>query len=226
MMSFTALVLAMALGQANWVHPYEKGISEIRAENWTAAVGLLQDAIAIDPVPGANKRVEASIAEDYFPQYYLFYAFVKLKEYDKARPYASAARPPKPIVPDFQSALDDYEQVRRFAADKAAADRVAAERAAKAAVDRVAMERIAAERASAKAAAEKTIADRAATLAEFDALIAKGNQALAAKKWLDALTAYDAACAKLPDEFMRRGLQSRVDAVVRAMIASPARPRP
>jgi len=212
MMSFTALVLAIALGQTNWVRPYEEGINEISAGRWTAAVDLLQEAIAIDPIPGANRRVEASLTEDYFPQFYLFYALVKLKEYDKARPYASAARPPKPIVPDFASALSDYQQARRIEEEHYAANKAAADRAA-------------AERASAKATAEKPTTDRSAASAEFDALIAKGNRALAAKKWLDALTAYDAACAKQPDEFMRRGLQSRVDAVVRAMIASPARPR-
>jgi hypothetical protein len=95
---------------ARWYPPYLKAMDALKKQRWADAVPLFEEAIALDDVPGANKRVEGTITEDYFPQFYLFYAHVKLKEYDKAKPYASAPRPAKPIMSDAADVIAEYDK--------------------------------------------------------------------------------------------------------------------
>lgn len=100
---------------------------------------------------------------DYFPQYYLFYAYVKLKQYDNAKPFAAAAKPPKPVVADAQTVLAEYQK----------------------------------ETAGAQALA--------AAMPKFETAVTKADAALRDKKFDEAIAAYNEANGILPDEFKKRG---------------------
>ena len=181
---------AEARGNAGrWSEPYDKALSALKKEQYDTAIPLLQQAIAIDPSAQRNKRVEATVTEDYFPQYYLFYAYVKSKQYDKARPFASASRPPKPQVADFQVAFTEYTQT------------VAATTA------------LAANNAQLKLDQAMREQKAAAAQADFDNFVKIGDAALRAKHYAQAQNAYEQAKAKLPDEFGRRGVQKKLDMI-------------
>ena len=165
--------------------PYNNAITLMKKQQFEQAIPPLQQAISVDAVPG-NKRYEASLTQDYYPQYYLFICYVKLKQYDKARPFANAARPGKPEVPDFQSAKNEYDQAQATA--------------------------LAAANASANAAAEeKKKADTlAANTTKFNDAFGRAESALAARRWDDAIAAYNEAKGILPDEFAKRGGDGKI----------------
>jgi len=97
-------------GNPRAYEPYRNGMNALRRQQYDAAIPLLEAAIAIDPTSAANRRYEATLTVDYFPQYYLFYALVKTGQFDRARRFAHAPRPPAPRVADFQTASNAYDQ--------------------------------------------------------------------------------------------------------------------
>ena len=227
--------------------PYNNAISMLKKQQFEQAIPLLQQAISADPVPGANKRVEASLTQDYYPQFYLFYCYIKLKQYDKARPFANAPRPGKPEISDFQTAKSEYDQAQGQAIAAAAglnkfndafgkaeaalaakkydeaiagyteakgisADefgkrggdgRLTTARNEKSAVDKANADKIAAD----KLAADKLAADKlAADLKnEVTTLMTRGNTALAARRYQEAITAFNDARTKSAAEFTAQG---------------------
>lgn len=57
----------------------------MKAQKWQEAISALEQAIAIDPTPSAGKLEEGVFRTDYFPQYYLFVAYLKTNQFAKAR---------------------------------------------------------------------------------------------------------------------------------------------
>src|ERR1043166_6678839 len=83
------LISAMAYAQAKVAKStfdiYEKGVNAVKAGKWQEAIGPLQRAIALDPVPRSYK--EGVLPNDYFPQLYLFEAYLKLGDFVNANKY-------------------------------------------------------------------------------------------------------------------------------------------
>src|SRR5262249_46782886 len=76
-----------ALAQAKWVKPYDTAVDLIKKNQFAAAIPALEEAIAADPASQEKKRVDRNASRDYFPQYYLFVAYLKTNQLAKARTY-------------------------------------------------------------------------------------------------------------------------------------------
>ena len=60
----------------NWSQPYEAGLDDIKKQKWADAIQDLTKAIALDPKAQANKHIEGTYYEDYFPFYYRGLAYM------------------------------------------------------------------------------------------------------------------------------------------------------
>jgi hypothetical protein len=155
---------------AKWKAPYEKGVAAIKVQKWDDAIAALQQAIAIDSIPSANKHEEGVFTSEYFPQYYLFVAYLKKGDTTKARQsYAAKGQLTSKLSAE---AAGLYAELQK------------------------------AEQAMAVLAQNKT---------QFDALVRSAETALAAKKYDDAIGAYEAANRLLPDEFRNQKLDSKLN---------------
>jgi hypothetical protein len=160
-------IASSALAQgAKWAKPYDSAMDAIKKGQYREAIPFLEQAIAADPTPQANKRVEGTFSEDYFPQYYLFVAYLKTNQTDKARTYFNQRGPlPQKLNAEATTLMAEL--------NKAEGTKLA--------------------------------------LADFDPLVSKADAAYNAKQWAAAVTSYEAAKAKLPDEFQKRNLQAKLD---------------
>src|SRR5437773_2481138 len=83
------LISAIAYAQAK-VPPsvlknYDQGVSAVKAGKFQDAIAPLLAAIAADPTPRSYR--EGVLPVDYFPQLYLFEAYVKLGDFVNATKY-------------------------------------------------------------------------------------------------------------------------------------------
>jgi hypothetical protein len=214
---------------AKWAQPYDKAMDMIKKQQWQQAIPLLEQAIAADPTPQANKRVEGTFSEDYFPQYYLFVAYLKLNQPDKARTYfAQKGALPAKLNADatnYFKELNDAEVRIRALADfeplvKAGDTAYAAKQWTDAARNyEQAKQKVAEEfqkrglqakltDANAKIAEEKA---HAQALADFEAIVARAGTQFGAKQYAESSASYEAARVKLPEEFKKRGLDAKAN---------------
>jgi tetratricopeptide (TPR) repeat protein len=74
-----------AFSQVRWLKPYEDGVKAFHAGNWQKAIGLIENAVRLDPRQSARKRTEGVYPdEEYFPYYYLGIAHAKLGNVEQA----------------------------------------------------------------------------------------------------------------------------------------------
>ncbi len=64
---------------------YSNGVRAMGAEKWQEAIGAFTEAIRIGPVSRTFR--EGVLVMDYYPQYYLFVAYLKAGDFAKARQY-------------------------------------------------------------------------------------------------------------------------------------------
>jgi tetratricopeptide (TPR) repeat protein len=83
---------------ALWAARYDLAIDAITRGRWQQAIPLLEQAIAVDPTPQAKKRVNGTVSEDYFPQYYLFLAYLKTNQLERARTFYVLRGPLTPAL--------------------------------------------------------------------------------------------------------------------------------
>jgi hypothetical protein len=226
--ALVALSAVSLLAQsAKWAQPYDKAIDAIKKQQWQQAIPLLEQAIAADPTPDANKRVESVVTVPYFPQYYLFVAHLKLNQLDKARTYygqrgALPAKLSAEATTHFKELTDADQRVRTLAdfeplvkaGDTAYAARQWAEAAKnyEQAKQKVADEfqkrglQAKLDDATGKVAAERT---QAQNLAAFEAAVKRAETQFAAKQYPESIASYGEARTKLPDEFRKRGLDAK-----------------
>ena len=221
------LISASAYAQAkvakSVLDNYDKGVSAVKAGKWQEAIAPLQAAVTADPIPRTVR--EGVLTNDYYPQLYLFEAYVKLGDFVNANKYyAIRGAVPAGLVsqmkPFADSLTTENARVAKTNTDKAAADKAAADKAIadKAAADKAASDKAAADKAAAdkvaedkrladKAAADKAAADKAtadkrnADLAEFNKSVTAGNNAYNAKNWGGAVDAFTQAKNRLPSDF-------------------------
>lgn len=231
-----AMVLISASAFAQTAPPkaardnYDKGVAAAKAQKWQEAITALNAAIAVDGTPRSWK--EGVYQNDYYPQAYLFIAYVGMKDFAKAQALvAQRGMWPAKVQADAKTSFDamnaetkriaDANAAAKAVADKAAADKAAADKAAadKAAADKLAADKAAADKLAAdKAAADKAAADRAAAekrnadLAEFNRAVTAGNKEFNSKNWGGAVAAFTQAKTKLPNDFnSQQGLQQKLN---------------
>ena len=73
---------------------YVAGVNAIKAEQWPDAITALASAMAMDPVPRSYK--EGVYSGDYFPQYYLFVAYLRTNNIEQARRFYALRGPLPP----------------------------------------------------------------------------------------------------------------------------------
>jgi tetratricopeptide (TPR) repeat protein len=76
----------------NWSDLYATGVAAIKKQQWADAIASLTKAIAVDARSQANKHIEGTYYEDYFPFYYRGLAYMQAGDAQKAEA-------------DFQTAL-------------------------------------------------------------------------------------------------------------------------
>src|SRR5438128_8299173 len=64
---------------------YDKGVKAIQAQQWQAAIDAMKAALALDPQQRSYK--EGVFSGDYFPNLYIFEAYVKLGDFVNANAY-------------------------------------------------------------------------------------------------------------------------------------------
>src|SRR5207247_2035041 len=70
------------------IDSYDRGVAAIKAARWDAAIADLSEALKGDPLPRTYR--EGVLLGEYFPQYYLFVAYLKTGDLVKARQFYEA----------------------------------------------------------------------------------------------------------------------------------------
>jgi tetratricopeptide (TPR) repeat protein len=85
--AFVLVVVAAspARAQGKWSDPYDAGRAAFDKGKWQEAIDDFTRAIAIDPRAQAQKLMEGTYREDYFPYYYRALAYAGLQNYAKAK---------------------------------------------------------------------------------------------------------------------------------------------
>jgi len=208
---------------------YDKGVKAAQAKNWQGVVDAMNAAIAIDSA--ARSYRDGVQTENYFPQYYLFVAYVGLKDFVNAKKLiAQRGTWPAKLVSDAKSSFDAVTAEDRRVADAGAAEakRVADAAEAKRAADAAEAKRVAdaaeAKRLSDAAEAKrisdaaearrqadaKAAADRQART-EYDQIAGRANTAYNQHNWGAAIDAFNQAKTKLPDVFGQQQLQAKLN---------------
>jgi hypothetical protein len=85
---------------------YSDGVRAVAAQNWNTAIANLNDAIRFDPQPRTYH--EGVLQMDYFPQYYLFVAYLKRGDLAKSRQfYESRGNLPARLMSDARRYYDE-----------------------------------------------------------------------------------------------------------------------
>ena len=83
--TIVVMLTSAGLAQATkWSDPYDQALAAIKSKKWQQAVDNLNKAIAADPRAQAQKYLDGTFSEDYFPYYYLGLAYENLGEPKKA----------------------------------------------------------------------------------------------------------------------------------------------
>ena len=90
-----------------WSVRYNKALDAIKKQQWDVAIPLLQTAIAIDPTPEVNRKINKGASEHYFPQYHLSIAYLKTGQIAKARQLFNARGP---LPPKLAEEAKTFEQ--------------------------------------------------------------------------------------------------------------------
>jgi hypothetical protein len=230
------LISAMAYAQAK-VPPsvyknYEQGVSAVKAGKWQDAIAPLQAAIAADATPRSYR--EGVIPIDYYPQLYLFEAYVKIGDFVNANKYYNTRGPVPPslsssVTPFANALMTENNRVlaenkaktdaaAKTAADAAEAKRTAdaaeAKRTADAEAKRVADAAEAKRTADAAEAKRVADANRAQQQKDFNDLAGRANTAYNQKNWGSAIDLFGQAKAKSPQDFTPQ-FQTKLDDATR-----------
>jgi tetratricopeptide (TPR) repeat protein len=175
---------------SKWADPYDKGRKAFQAGRWNETIAQMERAVQADPKSQANKRIEGVFSTDYFPYYYLCGAYLKINAPEKAQPHcdrASKERLPRDLV----AGMNEFQKILAGAhpAPASPTPPVAA--------------------APAPAPAPGTTV--ANPRQEFETAVRNGDAALAARRYAEAVAAFDAARSADAAEFARRNVQPRRD---------------
>ena len=223
---------------------YKAGVKAVQSRNWDAAISALRGAIQVDPASRSYR--DGTIGDEYWPQFYLFVAYVGKKDFanassanaQKGNPPASIQRDGGAAVAEFQRwqegsrlVQQNKQQFDRLLADgnnalnaKRYEDAITAfDNASKVAgIDDVAKKQATDRLAQARTSRDnesKVASDNQRKLNDFNAALGRGNAAFAGRQWADAVTAYNSARGTFPEEFQRQNGQSRLDEATRNVTA-------
>ena len=188
----TVLVTVAAFAQnSKWAEPYEKALKAIDARQYSAAIPLLEQAVAADSRSAASKYVEGVFRVDYFPFYYLGVAYLEVRNYDKAQENFNKARNglPRPLL----AKLDDYQ--KRLTTETSAARNTPPPEPIK----------------------PPAAPPPPAVNPNFEPTVRQADAALGAKRFADAVSAYDAAKAADAAAFGKQNLQPKRDEAARGV---------
>jgi len=196
--AWAVLAAGLAAQNSRWADPYQDALKAINAKNYQRAATLLEQAVAAEPRAAANKYVEGVFRIDYFPYYYLGVAYLELHQYDKAQ--ANFQKAKTPLSRDLTAKLDQYQ--KRLTTEMAANN------------------------PSPPGPIDVGIrggrgpgggGNRPAVNPAFDGAARTADAALAAKRFAEAVTAFDAAKAADAAEFTRQNLQAKRDEAARGV---------
>jgi hypothetical protein len=223
---------------------YKAGVSAVKSQNWDLAITNLKAAVQVD----SNSRSyrDGTIGDEYWPQFYLFVAYVGKKDFVNASSLnAQKGNPPGSVQRDGTAAAAEFlkwqennrlaqqnkQQFDRLLGDgnnalnaKRYEDAIAAfDNASKVAGIDDATKKQATDRlAQARVARDnesKVASDNQKRLNDFNAAFGRGNTAFAGRQWADAIGAYNSARSTFPEEFLRQNGQSRLDEANRNVTA-------
>ena len=184
---FALLLLVGLSAQSNrWYDAYQKGLKAFDAKDYAMAITFLQQAVAADPKASANKYVEGVFRTDYFPYYYLGVAYLETRQYDKAQENFGKAR--NGLSRALTAKLDEYEKRRTTEASLARRGGPPSSPAANAAPP-----------------------PKAGPDPNFGPALQEADTALAAKRYADAVTKFEAAKKIDAGEFGKVNAQARLD---------------
>ena len=219
---------------------YKAGVKAVQSQNWDAAITALRAAIQVDAASRSYR--DGTIGDEYWPQFYLFVAYVGKKDFANASSVnAQRGNPPAGVQRDGASAVAEFQrwqegnrlvqqnrqQFDRLLADgnnalnaKRYEDAISAfDNASKVAGIDDATKKQATDRlVQARTARDneaRVASDNQKKLTDFNAAFGRGNTAFAARQWADAVTAYNSARGVFPEEFQRQNGQSRLDEAAR-----------
>src|SRR5436190_11215390 len=205
---------------------YKAGVQAVKSQNWDLAITNLKAAIQVDAASRSYR--DGTIGDEYWPQFYLFVAFVGKKDFVTAGSLnAQKGNPPASVVKDgagAQAALTQWQNDNRAAQQNAAqfdkllgdgntaltaknydAAIAAFDNASKlAGIDdakkKQATDRLTQARSDARSLADANAASQK-KLADFNTAFGRGNTAVGNKQCTDAITAYNSARVTLREEF-------------------------
>lgn len=203
-----AMLSSVVLAQTSkWSDPYDKALNAIKGKNWQAAADDLNRAIAADPKAQADKYVEGTYSEDYFPYYYLGLAYQNLGQLQKAMDNFVRAQQTKMSVPLMQALQQHLGEVQTALATQNQGNLPPASTPLKPPTPEP----------SKPEPPKPTEVDQKFSNSEQQA-----EASLAAKRYADAILQFDGLKAMDPTEFAKHGLAAKEDEATRGLAEANA----
>jgi len=208
----TVVVLLTTAGLAQttkWSDPYEKALTAIKGKKWQEAVDNLNKAIAADPKAQADKYVEGTFSEDYFPYYYLGLAYENLGQPQKAFDNFVKAQQTKMTNPLMQALQQHMGEVQAAIAAQNQPSPPPIQPPVKPPTSNP-------EPPKAEPPKPPDVDPK------FLSAQQQAEASLAAKKYAEAVQQFNGLKAMDPTEFAKRGLAAKADEATRGLAADAA----